>query len=174
MLFILRHCLLETWNTLFLYLLYFIWQNCTTPPFNRNFGIFLGWHVIIWDGSQIKAFPNPDHPPLAIFFTYPSFRTKLKNLCLFEVIYQSIWLQWKWKFISLYIVKLSWNDHDCLHNMFFGSINVCISQNDPKVVTTRSPSGQNWSERGHQVVINSSIGPPSYPKEVNEWLPIDP
>ena len=27
-------------------------QNCTTPPFNRNFGIFLGWHVIIWDGSQ--------------------------------------------------------------------------------------------------------------------------
>ena len=41
-------------------------QNCTTPPFNRNFGIFLGWHVIIWDGSQVKAFPNPDHPPLAI------------------------------------------------------------------------------------------------------------
>ena len=45
-------------------------QNCTTPPFNRNFGIFLGWHVIIWDGSQVKAFPNPDHPPLAIFLTY--------------------------------------------------------------------------------------------------------
>ena len=81
----------------------------------------------VWDGSQVKAFPNPDHPPLEIFLTYPSFRTKLKNLCLFEVIYQSIWLRWKWKFISLYIVKLSWNDHDCLHNMFFGSISVCIS-----------------------------------------------
>ena len=44
-------------------------QNCTTPPFNRNFGIFLGWHVIIWDGSQVKAFPNPDQPPLTIFLT---------------------------------------------------------------------------------------------------------
>ena len=53
----------------------------------------------VWDGSQVKAFPNPDHPPLAIFLTYPSFRTKLKNLRLFEVIYQSIWLRWKWKFI---------------------------------------------------------------------------
>ena len=91
----------------------------------------------------------------------PSFRTKLKNLCLFEVIYQSIWLRWKWKFISLYIVKLSWNDSDCLHNMFFGSISVCISQNnhkvvtkgsqtDPKVVIIQSPS--KWSPSGNQVI----------------------
>ena len=55
-------------------------QNCTTPPFNRNFGIFLGWHVIIWDGSQVKAFPNPDHPPLAIFLTYQAFCTGMKIL----------------------------------------------------------------------------------------------
>ena len=53
-------------------------QNCTTPPFNRYFGIFLGWHVIIWDGSQVKAFPNPDHPPLAIFLTYQAFCTGMK------------------------------------------------------------------------------------------------
>ena len=33
----------------------------------------------VWDGSQVKAFPNPDHPPLEIFLTYPSFRTKLKT-----------------------------------------------------------------------------------------------
>ena len=58
------------------------WQNCTTPPFNRNFGIFLGWHVIIWDGSQVKAFPNPDHPPLAIFLTYQAFCTGMKILHL--------------------------------------------------------------------------------------------
>ena len=57
-------------------------QNCTTPPFNRNFGIFLGWHVIIWDGSQVKAFPNPDHPPLAIFLTYQAFCTGMKILHL--------------------------------------------------------------------------------------------
>merc|ERR1711954_128487 len=55
-------------------------HNCTTPPFNRNFGIFLGWHVIIWDGSQVKAFPNPDHPPLAIFLTYQAFCTGMKIL----------------------------------------------------------------------------------------------
>ena len=55
-------------------------QNCTTPPLNRNFGIFLGWHVIIWDGSQVKAFPNPDHPPLAIFLTYQAFCTGMKIL----------------------------------------------------------------------------------------------
>ena len=91
------------------------------------FGMYPKTWKKVWDGSQVKAFPNPDHPPLEIFLTYPSFRTKLKNLCLFEVIFQSIWLRWKWKFISLYIVKLSWNDHDCLHNMFFGSISVCIS-----------------------------------------------
>ena len=51
------------------------WQNCTTPPF----GISLGWTSIIlecipkhkkgWDGSQVKIFPNPDHPLLAIFLT---------------------------------------------------------------------------------------------------------
>ena len=58
------------------------WQNCTTPPFNRNFGIFLGWHVIIWDGSQVKAFPNPDQPPLAIFLTYQAFCTGMKILHL--------------------------------------------------------------------------------------------
>ena len=57
-------------------------QNFTTPPFNRNFGIFLGWHVIIWDGSQVKAFPNPDHPPLAIFLTYQAFCTGMKILHL--------------------------------------------------------------------------------------------
>ena len=39
-------------------------QNCTTPLFNRNFGIFLGRHVIIWDGSQVKPIPNPDYPDL--------------------------------------------------------------------------------------------------------------
>ena len=32
-------------------------QTCTTPPF---FG-FLGWHLIIWDGSQHKIIPNLDH-----------------------------------------------------------------------------------------------------------------
>ena len=57
-------------------------KKCTTPPFNRNFGIFLGWHVIIWDGSQVKAFPNPDHPPLAIFLTYQAFCTGMKILHL--------------------------------------------------------------------------------------------
>ena len=24
-----------------------------------------GWHVVIWDGSQLKNIPNPDQPPLA-------------------------------------------------------------------------------------------------------------
>ena len=62
--------------------LFYLRQNCTTPPFNRNFGIFLGWHVIIWDGSQVKAFPNPDHPPLAIFLTYQAFCTGMKILHL--------------------------------------------------------------------------------------------
>ena len=42
----------------------------------------LGWHVIIWDGSQVKAFPNPDHPPLAIFLTYQAFCTGMKILHL--------------------------------------------------------------------------------------------
>ena len=68
--------------SLLVFLSVFLWQNCTTPPFNRNFGIFLGWHVIIWDGSQVKAFPNPDHPPLAIFLTYQAFCTGMKILHL--------------------------------------------------------------------------------------------
>ena len=60
--------------------LFYLRQNCTTPPFNRNFGIFLGWHVIIWDGSQVKAIPNPSHPPLAIILTYQAFCTGMKIL----------------------------------------------------------------------------------------------
>ena len=42
----------------------------------------LGWHVIIWDGSQVEAFPNPDHTPLAIFLTYQAFCTGMKILHL--------------------------------------------------------------------------------------------
>ena len=73
-------------------------QNCITPPFGISLGHQLFWDVSqnmekVWDGSQVKAFPNPDQPPLAIFLACPSFRTKLKNLRLFEVIYQSIWLR---------------------------------------------------------------------------------
>ena len=45
---------------------------------------------------------------------------------------------------------------------------------DPKVVTKRSPSGHKligiWPLT-HQLVTKR---PPSYPKEVNKWLPIDP
>ena len=35
----------------------------------------LGWHVIIWDGSQVKAFPIPDKPPLKFFLTYQALCT---------------------------------------------------------------------------------------------------
>ena len=45
------------------------------------FGMYPKTWKKVWDGSQVKAFPNPDHPPLAIFLACPSFRTKLKNLC---------------------------------------------------------------------------------------------
>ena len=62
-----------------------VWQNCTTPAFNRNFGIFLGWHVIIRDGSQVKAFafPSPDHPPSQFFWHIKPSVPEWKSFTLF-------------------------------------------------------------------------------------------
>ena len=97
-------------------------QNCITPPF----GISLGWTSIILGcipkhgkkfGMDPKLRPSqtPTIHPSQFFWHVPHSEPNWKTC----VIYQSIRLRWKWKFISLYVVKLSWNDHDCLHNMFF-------------------------------------------------------
>ena len=95
-------------------------QNCITPPF----GISLGWTSIILGcipkhrkkfGMDPKLRPSqtPTIHPSQFFWHVPHSEPNWKTC----VIYQSIRLRWKWKFISLYIVKLI--DHDCLHNMFF-------------------------------------------------------
>ena len=90
-------------------------QNCTTPPFNRNSGIILGWHVTIWDESQVKAFPNTDHPHLAILFDISSLLYQNENhlldfvymcktrkwnfypnleLCIFKLLLLNFEIQW--------------------------------------------------------------------------------
>ena len=75
------------WISSFSYLGIF-WAKLYYTSFWDKFGMDINYFGMypktwkkVWDGSQVKAFPNPDHPPLAIFLACPSFRTKLKNLC---------------------------------------------------------------------------------------------
>ena len=121
---------------------------------------------------KLRPSQTPTNHPSQFFWHVPHSEPNWKTC----VIYQSIRLRWKWQFISLYVVKLSWNDHDCLHNMFFGLISVCISRNnhkvvtkgsqtDPKVVTMQSPS--KWSPSGNQVI--PQLSPDG--RQLTDWSP---
>ena len=73
-------------------------QFCTTPPNILFVGILLGWPFKtsnVLGSIPTVAIPNPDHPPLAIFWTQFIFSTK--NKCSFTS--------------KIYVLGFCWDDH---------------------------------------------------------------